>query len=144
MRLVLDTNVVVSALLWGGQPEKLIILAAEGEIELFSSPVLLDELAEVIARPHLAARLGGKRQTVDEARGLYAALVQLVTPIQIPRVVADDPDDDHVIAAAIAANARLIVSGDRHLLGLGSYRGIPIDTPAQALTRILGQRERVT
>jgi predicted nucleic acid-binding protein len=63
-----------------------------------------------------------------------------VTPAATPRVVADDPDDDHVIAAAIAAQADLIVSGDRHLLTLGAHAGIPIVTPAQALAIIAAAR----
>jgi uncharacterized protein len=67
----------------------------------------------------------------------YSALVRLVSPAQVPRVIAHDADDDQVIAAAVAAQADLIVSGDRkHLLSLGSYAGIPIVDTAEALRRI--------
>ena len=67
----------------------------------------------------------------------YAALIDLVAPASVPRVVADDADDDHVIAAAVAANASLIVTGDRrHLLPIGQHDGIAIVTPRQAVERL--------
>ena len=64
---------------------------------------------------------------------LYGALAINVSPTVLPRVVAADADDDHVVAAAIAAKADLIVSGDRHLLDIGSHRGIRIITPTMAV-----------
>ena len=63
----------------------------------------------------------------------YEALVTLVSPTHTPRVVAHDPDDDHVIASAVAANAKSIVSGDKHLLSIKSYQNITILSPAEAL-----------
>lgn len=64
----------------------------------------------------------------------------MVSPPVVPRVVARDPDDDHVLACAIVASADLIVSGDRDLLELNSYQGIPVLKPADALARILAGR----
>jgi predicted nucleic acid-binding protein len=67
----------------------------------------------------------------------YTALVTLVSPRQVPRVIEHDADDDHVLACALTANAELIVSGDKHLHRLGGhYNGIPIMTPAQAIQLI--------
>lgn len=137
MRVVLDTNIVVSALLWGGLPDRLLQAAIDGEIELVTSPVLLEELREVLARPHLVARLADQRSTVEQALALYARLAIQVSPLATPSVIAADPDDDHVLACALAARADLIVSGDkRHLLSLKSYQGMPIVTPAEAVRLI--------
>ena len=136
MRAVLDTNVVVSALIWGGTPFTLLQAATEGDLLLCTSPALLVELRDVLARPHLASRLEQQRSSVEQALALYAGLAASVTPAAIPPIVPDDPDDDHVIAASVAANADLLVSGDRHLLALGTHQGIRIVTTAEAVQLI--------
>jgi predicted nucleic acid-binding protein len=66
----------------------------------------------------------------------YVDSVDLATPRAVPPVVGSDPDDDQIVAAAVAADADLLVSGDRHLLSLASHRRIRIVTPAEALARI--------
>jgi putative PIN family toxin of toxin-antitoxin system len=136
VRLILDTNIVVSALIWGGIPDRFLQAAAIGDIELATSPALIQELSEVLSRGHLAPRLVEKRASVERAIALYAELAIPVTPLAIPRVVPGDPDDDHVIACAIAAHADMIVSGDHDLLELRSHHGIVILTAAEALARI--------
>lgn len=133
MRIVLDTNVVVSALVWGGTPYKLIEAAAAGEIALYTSPVLLSELRDVLMRAHLASRLAALRTSVEDAIALYAELAICASPPATPRVVPGDVDDDHVIAAAVTAHADLVVSGDRHLLSMRSYQGIRIVAVAEAV-----------
>ncbi len=136
MRIVLDTNVVVSALAWGGTPYRLIQAAVDGALTLCTSPALLAELRGVLTREHLASRLERQSSSVETAVAFYAGLTLSVSPETTPRVVPPDADDDHVIAAAVAAKADLIVSGDRHLLDLGAHAGIHILTPAEALVRI--------
>jgi len=136
MRAVLDTNVVVSALIWGGTPFGLLEVAAEGRVDLVTSPALLAELGEVLRRPHLSTRLQRVRGSVEEALEFYAAFTISVTPASVPRIVPDDPDDDQVIAAAIAAGADIIASGDRHLVSLGIYQSVRILRPAEALASI--------
>jgi putative PIN family toxin of toxin-antitoxin system len=136
VRIVLDTNVVVSALLWGGTPYRLIQAAVDGALTLCTSPALLAELRGVLAREHLASRLERQSSSVEEALALYDGLAVTVSPETAPRVVVADPDDDHVIAAAVAAKADLVVSGDRHLLDLASHDGIRIVTPAEAVSII--------
>lgn len=136
MRLVLDTNTAISGLLWGGAPGRLIDAAVRRRIELASSTALLAELQGVLVRAKFTAQLGRRGLRVADLFDGYAALVVCVGPIATPRVVERDPDDDHVIACAVAAQADIIVSGDRDLLDLGGYRGIPIVAATQALWHI--------
>lgn len=138
LRLVLDTNVVVAGLLWKGPPRQLIEWAVQGgNLELYSSPVLLDELAHTLGYGKFSARIGAFGTSVGALVAQYAALVSLVVPASVPRVVAGDADDDHVIAAAAAARAELIVTGDRqHLLPIGTHQGIAIVTARELVDRI--------
>lgn len=137
LRIVLDTNAVLSALLWRGPPHLVFQAARQQEhLRLFTSTVLLEELAEVLIRPSPAKRLALIGRTAREVLADYVEAAELVTPVATPPVIAADADDDHVIAAAVAAEADLIVSGDHHLLDLGSHQGIRILTPAAALAII--------
>jgi putative PIN family toxin of toxin-antitoxin system len=137
MRLVLDTNVVVAGLLWVGTPRRLLDRAIDEGCTLFSSPTLIDELAQTLHYKKFAQRIGRFGTTPLALVAQYSALVTLVSPTQVPRVIERDIDDDQVIAAAVAAQAELIVSGDRkHLLPLGSHAGIGIVNAAEALRRI--------
>jgi putative PIN family toxin of toxin-antitoxin system len=134
MRLVLDTNVVVAGLLWNGPPNRLIALAVQEVIRLYSSQILLDELAQTLRHPKFAKRTAQAGTTPAALAIRFGALVTIVSPSQTPRVVSNDADDDHVLACALTAQTDLIVSGDKHLHGLGgTYQGIRIVTPAEAM-----------
>lgn len=137
MRAVLDTNVVVSALLWSGTPFQLLQAATNGLLTLCSSPALLAELREVLHRDHLARRLAQQQTAIDDAIQWYTAMIVSVTPLTTPRVAPKDQDDDQVIACALAANAPLIVSGDSDLLTLHPWRGIQILNAAAALPLVM-------
>ena len=135
MRLLLDTNVVIAGLLWNGHPRHLLDLAIDGGVALISSPALIDELAHTLSYPKFTQRIAAHCATTPSALTVrYSALVTLVTPADVPRVIANDADDDQVLACALAAGADLIVSGDKHLHSLGgAYQGIRIVTPAEAV-----------
>ena len=136
MRLVLDTNVVVSALLWGGNPERLIAAAGEGTVELFTSSSLLAELAGLLGRAKLAAQLERKGLRAEDVLARYLELAQLIDAPPIEESRLRDPDDAAVLACAAAAHADSIVSGDADLQTLVRYRGIEILSPAQAIAHI--------
>lgn len=136
MKLVIDTNVLVSAFLWQGTPGRLIELAGEPEIQLFTSRVLVDELSEVLHRKKLAKDVRATGLTPAQMIGNYRRLAELVSTRKFAQQVSRDVDDDAVLACAIAANADLIVSGDDDLLELKAYQGIPILNPAEALKRL--------
>jgi putative PIN family toxin of toxin-antitoxin system len=138
VRIVLDTNTLVSALLSPhGPPRRLLDDARAQVFELCSSPVLVAELLDVVSREKFAQRLTAAGLTPLGMVGEIRRLATMATPTDVPRVVADDADDDHVLACALAAQADFIVSGDKHLLKLGGqYQGIAIVTPAQAVLLI--------
>jgi putative PIN family toxin of toxin-antitoxin system len=131
MRAVADTNTVVSGLLWRGAPWQVLDAARAGKVELFTSAALLAELEEVLEREKFARRLERAGVTARELVLGYAALARLVEPVTLPPVIREDPDDDAVLACAVAAQAEAIVSGDGHLLNLKAYQRMPILTAAQ-------------
>jgi putative PIN family toxin of toxin-antitoxin system len=138
MRIVLDTNVVMSALLWRGTPYRLLeAIQQRPSTQLYSSTALLEELTDVLTRPSATKRLALINNTAAQVLADYVEVIELVAPTDVPRVVPGDVDDDQVIAAAVAAQADLIVSGDRkHVLPLGSHAGIAIVNAAEALRLI--------
>lgn len=137
MRIVVDTNLLVSGVISTGIPRTLANAAKAGVFELCTSGVLLAELLDVLGRSKFAARLTQAGLTPQAIVDDLRALSIVVSPASVPRVVASDPDDDHVLAAAITGAADLIASGDkRDLLPLGSYLGIPIVTASEAMQRI--------
>jgi len=133
--LVLDTNVVVAGLLWHGAPNRLLQVAIDRRIELATSVALLEELERVLTRAKFAKQLA--RQSVSPRMLLdrYAIISDAVVPASIPRV-ARDPDDDRILACAIAGQADLVVSGDSDLLNLKAYQRIPIVGVSEALSRL--------
>lgn len=129
MRVVADTNVIVSAMLWIGSPHQILVASEDAQLTLCTSPSLLRELTGVLSRPKFAPRLRALQVSVSELTTGYARSARLVNPQRIMRVVAEDPADDEVLACALAARAHYIVSGDTDLLRLRSYRGISILSP---------------
>lgn len=129
MRVVLDTNVLVSALIFpGGSPEFVYRLVLEERIELITSRTLLAELGSV-----LEAKFGWEPTRVEESVGQLTRMATLVEATVAIAEITADPADDRVLEAAAAGEAAAIVSGDRHLLSLGTWREIPIQTPADFL-----------
>jgi putative PIN family toxin of toxin-antitoxin system len=139
---VLDTNVLVSALLWTGPPHALLRAARTGTAVLVTSPALLEELRDVLARPKFAPRIAALGTSAGELLESLLRRLVVVEPATVDPVIAEDPDDDHVLACAVAGHARCIVSGDRHLLGLKRYKRIVIRTPTAALARLPQRRSR--
>ena len=138
MRVVIDTNVLVSGLLWHGAPHALIEQARVGRFTIVSSSTLLDELAEVVSRRKFRSIL--LRSKADPQRMLreLRRLAEIVEGAPLTKPASRDPDDDAVLAVATTAGADIIVSGDDDLLTLVSYNGIPIVDPAAALARLRG------
>ncbi len=137
MRAAIDTNVLLSALLWGGAPHAVLEHARNGTLTLISSPALLAELARVMERPKFDAICLRSNTSRSHTLTDVRQLIEVIDPPPLAQPVCCDKDDDAVLALALAAQADMIVSGDDDLLSINLFEGIPILSPAQALHKIL-------
>lgn len=144
MRAIIDTNVLVSGFFWHGAPHTLLELVRNGEVTLIISPALLAELADVIGRPKFDSILvrsnTSREANLDELLRVAEFVDAPPLPQPQPQPVCRDRDDDDVLAAAIAGQVDLIVSGDDDLLCLKQHNGILIIAPAEALQFIAANR----
>ena len=126
MKIVLDTNVLVSALIKKGKPRALLLKIIHGRHELVLSNEILQELGEVMAYPKI------RRYVNEEDIARFLRDIGSVTKIARIRstfkVVKKDPQDDIILRTCYDSRARYVVSGDSHLLALRNYRGIKIVT----------------
>ncbi len=136
MRVVADTNIIVSGLLWRGLPRRVLDAARDDIIELFTCVVLLDELDDVLNRDKFAKRLETASVTAHELVLGYAALATVIEVEPIEPVIVADPDDDAVLACALAGQCEVITSGDNHLLNLKQHQSIRILTAAELLAKL--------
>jgi len=137
MRIVLDTNVVVSAILFGGKPQEILEAALAGDFRLCISEPMVVELQGVLQRP----KFEFNRQIVQSIVSEITLLAEWVTPTKHFELVEDDPADNDVIDCAVEANADFLISGDRHLLQLGTCVNIQIVSP-DSFFNILENRPR--
>lgn len=136
MRAVIDTNVLLSGLLWRGAPHSLIEHVQAGALTMVSSPALLAELAAVISRAKFDEILVRSNTSRERTLAEMRQIAEVIMPPPLPQPVCRDPDDDHVLACALAAKADLIVTGDADLLNLREYQGIRIIAATEALRLI--------
>jgi putative PIN family toxin of toxin-antitoxin system len=129
--VVLDANVLISGLLWTGIPHRLIQAAESGDLIPIASPAILQEVRDALGRPKFAARIRALETSVEELMESLLSIVEVIHNPKLERVVEQDPDDDAVLACAVASHAHYIISGDEHLLVLKRYREIPIMTPKE-------------
>jgi len=127
-KVVLDTNSLVSALLWDGNEAKIIEKAEKKEIQLFISQEILEELEGVLKREKFIKRLESREYTVEKAVAKIALISTLIEPNVVIDVIKEDSEDNKVLECAVSAKAKYIISGDNHLLSLRSYKGIIIFT----------------
>jgi len=134
IRVVLDTNVLVSGLLFGGSPGKLLDLWKTGAIRLMMSRLMLDEFLRVLAYPKF-------RLSEEEIHYLlYVEVLPHVEMVEVhpgPVLIPTDPSDDMFLHCAVAAGVKYIISGDRHLIQLKSYKRIKILSPAEFLSSVI-------
>lgn len=122
LKVVLDTNVLISAILFGGKPRQILEKAIRGEIRLCVSEPILGELSGVLRRSKFDYSLERVQFILTELTGV----ADFVNPSETIRLVSEDPDDNRVLECAVEAKANYIITGDFHLLKLSRYRDIEI------------------
>lgn len=134
MQVVLDTNVIISGLFFGGKPGRVVELVFEKAITPCFTVTTWTEFERILLHQKFA------RQRANLSFEISTLITQLETcahiypvPEYVPNVIPDDPADNHIVACAVLAGAIAIVSGDRHLLRLKGFHEIPIFTPEQFL-----------
>lgn len=137
LRTLPDTNVLMSAVIAGGPPSRVVEEAIDGRLVLVLAEPVLTELERV-----LIVKIGFAPERAREMRaflsGMASELVHACA--EVPEAITGDPDDDVILACAVAAKVEILVSGDRrHLLPVGEHRGVRIITP-QALLAELSAR----
>ena len=130
LKVVVDTNLLVSALLFGGTPGRLIVLWQMGAIKPMASKEIIDEYLRVLTYPKF-------KLSEEEINFLLYQQILLYFDVidarPAPGIIKKDPEDDKFIRCALAGKAKFIISGDRHLLALKSYKKIKILSPADFL-----------
>jgi putative PIN family toxin of toxin-antitoxin system len=130
LRVVFDTNVLISAIISDGRPRELLMKGISKEFAIVTSDLLLRELGTVLRRPKF-------KTDEDEIHRIILALMQVAEVVEVVskfNLVKEDPKDDVVVETAYDGKANFIVSGDRHLLALNSFRGIKIVRVKQMFT----------
>jgi putative PIN family toxin of toxin-antitoxin system len=134
-KVVLDTNALISGLLWDGNEATIIEKAEKREIQQFISPKILKELGGVLKREKFTKRLEEKEYTVEKAVTKIALIATLIGPNINISEIKEDPDDNRVLECAVSAKVDFIISGDNHLLSLKRYSGIYIVTASEFIKK---------
>ncbi len=136
MKIVCDTNVLVSGVLFGGNARTILRLVSRARVMNVISAPVLDECERVFIRP----KFGLSQSYVIEIISLFRDTFELVIPSRSVSVVEADPDDNRILETALAGDCRVIVSGDTHLLDLNEWQNIKILSPVQFLDRFFPDR----
>ena len=133
MKVVLDTNVVVSGIFYFGPPAAILRAWKGGKISLVTSQAILDEYKRVLEE--LSVQFPNVEiQSLLELIVMYS---EVCSPPPLAEAVCADPSDDKFISAALVAGAKIIVSGDKHLLKVSGYHGLSVVTPRQFVSSYL-------
>jgi putative PIN family toxin of toxin-antitoxin system len=127
IKAVLDTNVLISGMFWKGPPFEILNAWQRGRFTLALSMPILEEYRRVVAEVVTEHRSGATGPILE----LLEVHSQMVEPVSFRTKICDDPDDDKFLAAAVAAGADYVVTGDLALLRIGTYEGIEIVRPAK-------------
>ncbi len=140
VRVVLDTNVVVSAyLVPAGKPATIITLARQGKIEICLSDDILEEIKRTLLRPKLQRIHKARPEEIERFLQAFAKVSLFVPGATEVEPVEGDPDDTKILACAVEGQVDYVISGDHHLTDLGSFHGIQIVNPDAFLAILAGK-----
>ena len=137
MRVVLDTNVLLSAILFAGTPGRILEAWRTGKVELVLAPDIADEYVRVAERIEVRY----DNVAIQSVTALVIQNATLVSATRLPSPVCDDPDDDKFLACAHASGADIVVSGDRKLRATSGYEGIQVLTPREFVDQFLSSSD---
>jgi len=138
LNIIIDTNVALSGLLWGGPPNQILRWARDRIIRALACSRTVGELKRVLQYSKFKDRLSVLQTTPEETLAYFLNLVTFAPdPASVRSVIKADPFDNLFLALAMENKAPLIVSGDRHLLDLETFENIQVVTPSQAVDVIL-------
>ena len=135
MKVVLDTNVLVSGTFWRGASSKILEMADRGELEIILSKELIDEYYSVINREEIMNKIANKNLILNKAVCKIIKESKIVEPLEKLNIVTEDSDDNVILECAVEGNVNCIISQDNHLLKLKEFKGIKIITPEEFLRR---------
>lgn len=130
-KVVLDTNVLISAIVFGGKPREVFELILMEKVNLAISKEILNEMRGVLS----GRKFRYPQQVLHSILHSLENLAEFVVPQKPVKIIKDDPDDNRILECALEAGAQIIISGDRHLLDVKRYRGIEIISPSDFLER---------
>ena len=136
MKIVLDTNVLISGIFFSGSPYQILKAWREGKIKIIASEEILSEYQRV------AEELSRQFPSVDIDRILELITIhaELVDASDFQVTICEDPDDNKFIACALASKSKTIVSGDKHLINITGYKGIQVVKPREFTDNYLKKR----
>lgn len=144
LKIVLDTNNLVSTQISKkGASAKIYKLWKENKIEIFTSPFQLKELKRVLGYPRIKKKYRLSRPKINRIVQIVRRQAIVVYPLKIPKIIKEDPSDNHILAIASERKVECIISGDGHLLELGEFRGIPIITAKEFLKEVVFRSELI-
>ena len=132
LKVVLDTNVLISAILFGGKPRQILERAIRGEIRLCLSEPILEELKGVLQR----SKFDYSPEMIQFILTGLTGIADFVNPSETINVVLEDPDDNRILECAVEAGTNYVITGDFHLLKLSRYRNIGVVNVVGFLERL--------
>lgn len=133
MKIVVDTNVLISATFWNGDCNRIIEKAERKELELVISKDILDEFSSVLDYKEIQDKIKNKNLEMKRTIEKIASISTIVEPQEKYQVIKDDPDDDKFLDCAVAGKAEFIVSQNKHLLKLKEFKNVKIVNPKEFL-----------